>query len=710
MEVTMNKIYKWDKFLSYDNFKSAFDRLKTAPMHEHKNLYRDELIAFEMFLDENLLTIIELLKDDGYTNLNQKAYKFYLPKPKGLVRPITHLSFVDLIVYQALCNVVADAFQEILKPYHNKMIFGNIYNDDEKSKIFFFKPWKDNWKNFQELSKEFIDFDEYNYIVEFDIASFYDTINHNVLKTILEKKIDKKIVDILIYILQYSSADFSRHKNIIANGIPQGPIGSAMLAEVFLNNFFDNFMSKQTTKDEIKYLRYADDIRIFAKEEYIGNKYITILDLLCRDIGLIPQSSKIEVKTCFDSKDFIDNSVNKFSQIQKFYKKNNKLQNKEDKRAIKELISMIKNKKINKTKFGFYIYKVSKDNDLKDLLIKNISELFLFINAILFYLQKHYIDDTEVVTELYEKIIKNKKVYLDYPKFIFLKFFSTKIQFETEVYEKDFLETNQNKWWLYKKEILSWMLYHNEKDKILSIETNDKNELLEQYIIKAKYNITTDITLKEKFENTLINSDYLGNQILGIYLKYQRVFFIKQTNQTETIDTHSPFYDKIIHNIDFNFLNAELKKSHPDLTNNAVFFNEQVFDKPNEAYQLFNLFKMTVSNKQNNNYKLFIDSIDQLSHIITERILIIETGSITPDTYGSKLDNNTFLSTTFFNLSQSFQKIHKTRNKELHPKDLKTGEFHSKKEKYDNQQDIINNYYSKWIVVIIEIVNWYKGK
>ncbi|CAA6815550.1 MAG: RNA-directed DNA polymerase (Reverse transcriptase) [uncultured Campylobacterales bacterium] len=708
----MNKTYGWDKFLSYDNFKVAFDRLKTAPMHEHKNLYRNELIAFEMFLEENLSTTIQLLKDDGYTNLNQKAYKFYLPKPKGLVRPITHLSFIDLIVYQALGNIVAESFKDVLKPYQNKMIFGNIYNDDKNSKIFFFKPWKYNWKNFQKLSKQFIDDEEYNYIVEFDIASFYDTINHNVLKTILEKKIDKKVVDILIYILKYSSADFSRHQNIIANGIPQGPIASAILAEVFLNNFFDNFFSKQMGKDEIKYIRYADDIRIFTKEEYIGNKYITILDLLCRDIGLIPQSSKIEVKTCLDSKEFIDNSVNKFSQIQKYYKKNNTLQSKENNKAIKELISMINNKKIDKTKFGFFIYKVSKDDDLKDLLIKNISELFLFINAVLFYLHKHYIDDTEVVTELYEKIIKNKKVYLDYPKFIFLKFFSKKIQFDTEVYEKDFLETNQNKWWLYKKEILSWMLYHNEKDKILSIETNDKNELLEQYIIKAKYDITTDLTLKEEFENTLINSDYLGNQILGVYLKYQRVFFKYKNNIkiNKTISMYSPFYNKVINNKDFNFLNTELKKSHKDLTNNEIFFNEKIFYKQNEAYQLYNLFKMMLSSKNNNNYKSFIDTLDQLSHIITERILLIQNSDITLGNYGSELKNNTFLSETFFTLSQSFNKIHKIRNNELHPKDLKTGEFHSKKDEYDTKQSIINEYYNEWIEVIVEILNWYINK
>lgn len=704
----MSKIYNWDKFLSFDNFKLAFNHLKTAPIHEHKNLYREELIAFEMFLEENLLVIIELLKDDGYTNLNQRAYKFYLPKPKGLVRPITHLSFVDLIVYQAICNVVAESFQEILKPYQNKMIFGNIYNDDTNSKIFFFKPWKDNWKNFQEISKKIIDEEDYNYIVEFDIASFYDTINHNVLKTILEKKIDEKIVDVLFYILQYSSADFSRHKNIIANGIPQGPIGSAILAEVFLNNFFDSFMSKQMKKDEIKYLRYADDIRIFAKEEYIGSKYITILDLLCRDIGLIPQSSKIEVKTCFDSKEFIDNSVNKFSQIQKYYKKNNILQNKEDKKAIKELISMVSTKVINKTKFGFYIYKVSKNDELKNLLVNNINELFLFINGVLFYLHKYYINDTVVVSTLYERIIKNKKVYLDYPKFIFLKFFFTKIPFEVEIYEKDFLETNQNKWWLYKKEILSWMLYHNEKDKILSIALDDKNELLEQYIIKTKYYITTDIVLKEEFENLLINSNYLGNQILGIYLKFQRVLFIKQG--CSTIQTNSPFYNKIIYNKNFNFLNSELKKSDKDLENNEIFFNEKIFNEENEAYQLFNLFKMTITNRENNNYKLFIDSIDQLNHVITERILQIENPLKTKDSYGNKLDNNSFLLNTFLYLSQTFNKIHKKRNGELHPKDLNTGKFHSKKEKYANQQNIINEYFDEWIIVIIEIVQWYKEK
>ena len=46
----------------------------------------------------------------------------------------------------------------------------------------------------------------------------------------------------------------------------------------------------------IKYIRYVDDIRVFAKTEREARADAMELELACRKWSLIPQSSKFEVK------------------------------------------------------------------------------------------------------------------------------------------------------------------------------------------------------------------------------------------------------------------------------------------------------------------------------------------------------------------------------------------------------------------------------
>ena len=311
---------QFDLFLNIHNFELAFKRLQTSRRDLYKDLYHEDMNIFGLLLNNNIESLIHEIKQKIFKP--ERSHKIFIPKKNNLVRPLSLLYFKDLLVYQAIINVIADSVYNNISPYYNNIIFGNYYHtsqDSEKDKIFFLKPWKKQWKKFEEKTKEYYK-SGYQFLSEFDIASFFDTIDHNILSQLLEKtyKIDSSLVKFLIELLESWTADFNHKTFVRKNGIPQGPIASAFLSDLYLLHLDLEFTSN---KLDVKYIRYVDDIRIFTKDDITGKRAIAYLDLLARDLGLIPQSNKIIVKKINNLDEVIKHQKSKLSLITREFKR-----------------------------------------------------------------------------------------------------------------------------------------------------------------------------------------------------------------------------------------------------------------------------------------------------------------------------------------------------------------------------------------------------
>jgi Reverse transcriptase (RNA-dependent DNA polymerase) len=327
----------YENFLTPENFHLAFKRLQTASKSLYKELYFEDLKIFGSFLDENIQLLLKEIEEEIFNP--ESSYKIFIPKKNNLVRPLSLLKFKDLLVYQAIINTIADAVYDEIAPYYNYVIFGNVYTsskDSENEKIFFFKPWKLQWKKFEQKTISYYN-SGYQFLSEFDIASFFDTIDHCILQQILEEqyKIDNRLSGLLLKLLEASTRDFSHRTFRSKHGIPQGPIGSSFLADLYLLHL-DLEMRKKTL--DIKYIRYVDDIRIFSKDKATAQKAIAYLDLLARDLGLIPQASKILVKKIDNVDVVLKHQKNKFSLIAKEYKKGKEKLKAKTHRKLKDAI------------------------------------------------------------------------------------------------------------------------------------------------------------------------------------------------------------------------------------------------------------------------------------------------------------------------------------------------------------------------------------
>ena len=239
-----------------------------------------------MCTEENLQDLHERLKERVYAPSH--STKLFFPKRTGILRPFSLLTIEDQIVYQALVNVVADSLLPHARNQYYKTVFGNLYAG--KRSKYFYRSWEKAYSRFsRSIGKAF--FRGFVFTASFDLTACYDSIDHRVLKHFLSRiGMSKDFCQELCTYLSVWTSSSPETPIYQGHGIPQGPLASGILAECVLKHFDDNY--GPTTK--IRYFRYVDDIRLFAKSELELAQSLIRLDRFSKQIGLFPQSGKID--------------------------------------------------------------------------------------------------------------------------------------------------------------------------------------------------------------------------------------------------------------------------------------------------------------------------------------------------------------------------------------------------------------------------------
>jgi len=99
------------------------------------------------------------------------------------------------------------------------------------------------------------------YVIDLDIRAFFDNIPHDKLMQMVEEVAPEEWIR--LYIRRWLEADMQdKHGNITerCKGTPQGGVISPLLANLYLDRVFDQWMQKQHGNKQFE--RYADDIII----------------------------------------------------------------------------------------------------------------------------------------------------------------------------------------------------------------------------------------------------------------------------------------------------------------------------------------------------------------------------------------------------------------------------------------------------------------
>ncbi len=170
----------------------------------------------------------QMLKNKSFTTADYKTFKVFDPKEREIFKlPY----YPDRIVHHAVMNV--------MQPIWDKVFIYDVYSAIPGKGIHAAIERLDNFLRNKEGTK---------YCLQFDIASFYPSVDHDILMDLIKRKIkDSDLLWLLDDIVHSPSG---------GKGIPIGNYTSQYFANIYLN-WFDHFV-KYDLKEKY-YIRYADD-------------------------------------------------------------------------------------------------------------------------------------------------------------------------------------------------------------------------------------------------------------------------------------------------------------------------------------------------------------------------------------------------------------------------------------------------------------------
>ena len=100
----------------------------------------------------------------------------------------------------------------------------------------------------------------YGIIVDIDLKSFFDTVNHDYLMTLIKRKVKDPVLLRLIWRYLRSPVQIGGKLQKRRLGVPQGGPLSPLLSNIVLNE-----LDQELERRELRFVRYADDFCIFLK-------------------------------------------------------------------------------------------------------------------------------------------------------------------------------------------------------------------------------------------------------------------------------------------------------------------------------------------------------------------------------------------------------------------------------------------------------------
>lgn len=138
-----------------------------------------------------------------------------------------------------------------------------------------------------------------DWVIDLDLKSFFDTIDHSLLLKAVERHTDLPWV--ILYIKRWLVAPLQNVDGTIVardRGTPQGSAISPLLANLFLHYAFDNWMANRFPT--VPFERYADDSVVHCKSEAQAREVLAAIAQRMVEVGLELHPGKTRLVYCKD--------------------------------------------------------------------------------------------------------------------------------------------------------------------------------------------------------------------------------------------------------------------------------------------------------------------------------------------------------------------------------------------------------------------------
>lgn len=215
-----------------------FLRKEAAP-----GIDRVDYAEYQAELDSNIHDLVDRLKGKRYRA--RLVRRHYIPKPNGKLRPLGIPTTEDKLLQLAVAKILEA-----------------IYEQDFLDCSYGYRPGRSPHDAVKALTDE-LQYGRYCWVVEADIKSFFDGIDHGWMTRMLKERIDdKSFLRLIQKWLKAGILDTDGGVIHPATGTPQGGIVSPILANVYLHYALDLWFEKQIkpmSQSSALLIRFADD-------------------------------------------------------------------------------------------------------------------------------------------------------------------------------------------------------------------------------------------------------------------------------------------------------------------------------------------------------------------------------------------------------------------------------------------------------------------
>src|ERR1700677_2436349 len=228
------------------------------------------ITMFEDHRDEELKRLSDQLRNGTYCP--QTIRRHYIPKPGAQEkRPLGIPTVRDRVVQTAV-----------------RMVIEPIFEHEFAERSYGFRPkrgCKDALRRVDELLKS-----GYSYIVDADLKSYFDTIPHDRLMTLVGQKVsDGRVLTLIEMFLKQGVLDDLREWTP-ETGSPQGAVISPLLSNIYLNP-----LDHQMAKAGFEMVRYADDFVILCRSPEEATQALALVREWTATAGLTLHPTKTKI-------------------------------------------------------------------------------------------------------------------------------------------------------------------------------------------------------------------------------------------------------------------------------------------------------------------------------------------------------------------------------------------------------------------------------
>lgn len=277
-------------FQSIVTFENVLSAAQKAAKGKREN---QSVLHFFTFLEENLWQILSELRTKTWQSGSYKTFSIYKPKP----RMISAAPFKDRVVHHALINIVGPLLER-------SFIFDTYANRTAKGTHKAIERYQHYLK-------------KYAYVLKCDIRKYFPSIDHEILKSLLRRKIACAdtlwLIDTIIdnsniqaEYIHYFPGDtlFTPHER--RKGLPIGNLTSQFFANYYLS-FFDHYV-KEVLRCK-GYVRYVDDYVLFSDSKAELWKWKKAIEEFLQYFRLMLNADRTELYPATEGKCFLGQNV-----------------------------------------------------------------------------------------------------------------------------------------------------------------------------------------------------------------------------------------------------------------------------------------------------------------------------------------------------------------------------------------------------------------